>query len=116
MTLSFQLRHDPDLWLLDDVSIRQGPTEMIGNGGFETNSFPPWTRSMTGACAPLSFPVVIGSSQPRTGLYSIEDGCAGASDRLSQTFAATAGQIYVISYWLRSTKGGAGISANITLT
>jgi hypothetical protein len=35
-TLSFFFRQDPGRWVLDDVNIYHGGTELIINGGFET--------------------------------------------------------------------------------
>lgn len=88
---------------------------MLLNGNFESGSFSPgWTVSQpNGACSGLAGQ--ISTVFPHTGTYSIRDGCNGRSDRISQSFAATLGQTYVVSFWLRTSGGGTTMTINVNL-
>jgi hypothetical protein len=88
---------------------------MITNGGFETGSLSPWVRTTpNGACAgPLA---QVSSSSPHTGTYDLTDGSNGCADQVSQQFTATAGQIYVVSFWLKSGSTGNTVLAKVTLS
>ncbi len=112
VTLAFQLRHDPNYWYLDDVSVYGGATQMISNGGFETGSFSPWVASVP--CGGSS--AQVGTTLPHSGVYALNDGSFGCADQVSQQFTATAGQIYVVSFWLLSGSTGSGVSALVTLS
>lgn len=115
VTLAFQLRHDPSYWYLDDVSVYGGATQMLSNGGFETGSLSPWVRTTpNGNCA--GAPGQVSSSTPHSGTYGLRDGSNGCADQISQQFTATAGQIYIVSFWLKSGGTGSGISALVTLS
>jgi hypothetical protein len=106
------LRHDPNYWYLDDVSVYGGGTQMISNGGFETGSFSPWVASVP--CGGSS--AQVGTTLPHSGVYALNDGSFGCADQVSQQFTATAGQIYVVSFWLLSGSTGSGVSALVTLS
>lgn len=115
VTLAFQLRHDPNYWFLDDVSVYGGVTQMILNGGFESGSLSPWVRTTPfGSCN--GSPGQVTSSSPRTGSESVSDGSNGCADQISQQFTATAGQIYIVSFWLQSGSSGSGVSATVKLS
>ena len=115
VTLAFQLRHDPVDWYLDDVSVYNGATQLLSNGGFETGSLSPWVVTKpNGNCG--AFGARTDTSSPRSGSRNIKDGSNGCADQVSQQFSATAGQIYVVSFWLRSGGTGTGISASVTLS
>ena len=114
VSLTFQMRNDPDFWHLDDVSVLEGPTEMISNGGFETGTFSPWVVSAPSGCG-LGIRANISTDSPHNGTYSVADGCNGALDRVRQSFSAVAGQIYVVSFWLKSNYTGSGVIANVTV-
>jgi hypothetical protein len=107
------MRHDPDYWYLDDVSVLQGSTQMITNGGFESGSFSSWTATPSG-CGTGS-PAGVRTSFPYNGSYAVRDGCNGMTDRISQSFSAMAGQIYVVSFWMKSNHTGSSVIANVTL-
>ena len=113
MSLTFQMRHDPDYWFLDDVSVVQGATEMISNGGFETGSLSPWTTFLLNGT--LGSPAAVGHLSPHSGIYALDDGSNGQSDSLRQTFSAVAGQMYIVSFWLKSGATGTGTIVNVTL-
>ena len=51
-TLAFELRHDPNYWHLDDVSVDNGTAEMLINGGFESGSLSPWIRTTPNGVCP----------------------------------------------------------------
>ena len=114
VSLTFQMRHDPDYWYLDDVSVLQGSTEMLNNGGFETGSFSPWTTSAPNGCG-AGYMAQVWTSFPHNGSYAVRDGCNGQIDRISQSFSALAGQIYVVSFWMKSNHTGSSVIANVTL-
>ncbi|CAF3712583.1 unnamed protein product [Rotaria sordida] len=116
VTLAFEFRHDPDHWFLDDVSVYAGPVQMLNNTGFETGSLSPWVRTTPyGTCSGVAG-YVCNSYSPRSGSYHLCDGSNGCADRISQQFTATAGQIYVVSFWLKSGATGSTISAKVTLS
>ncbi|UJR19962.1 hypothetical protein I4U23_023094 [Adineta vaga] len=99
-TLSFFFRHDPGGWMIDDVNVYHGSTQMIINGGFETGSLTGWTRK--GNCNLNIGQVYSGSTYAKSGNYYYYDPCAGMNmgDTLQQTFSTIMGDTYVISYWL----------------
>ena len=113
VSLAFQLRHDPSYWLLDDVSIYAGATQMLTNGGFETSSLSPWVLGI-GSCVVTSGQV--SSVSPHTENYSYQDRSNGCADQVSQQFTATVGQLYIVSFWLKSESAGSTITANVTLS
>ncbi|CAF1203922.1 unnamed protein product [Rotaria sordida] len=116
VTLAFEFRHDPDHWFLDDVSVYAGPVQMLNNTGFETGSLSPWVRTTPyGTCSGVAG-YVCNSYSPRSGSYHLCDGSNGCADRISQQFTATTGQIYVVSFWLKSGATGSTISAKVTLS
>jgi hypothetical protein len=115
VTLAFQLRSDPSSWYLDDVSVYDGANQMISNGGFETGSLSPWiVTSPNGHCAgPATY---VGTLSPHNGTYSLIDGSNGCADQVSQQFTATAGDIYVVSFWLEVGSTTPPLSAQVTLS
>jgi hypothetical protein len=114
VTLAFQLRNDPDFWYLDDVSVYDGGTQMLVNGGFETGSLLPWVRSHpNGVCSGWAGQVC--NSNTNSGNYDYCDGCIGVADELSQSFMATAGNVYVVSFWLATGSTRSVISTVVTL-
>ena len=52
----------------------------------------------------------------RTVDYTLRDGSSGCADQISQKFNATAGQIYIVSFWLRSGSTGTTVLALVTLS
>ncbi|CAF4107274.1 unnamed protein product [Rotaria sp. Silwood2] len=116
VTLAFELRHDPDLWFLDDVSVYAGAVQMLSNTGFETGSLSPWVRTTPyGSCWGTAGHSC-SSYSSHSGNYEICDGSNGCADRISQQFMATAGQVYIVSFWLKSGSTGSTISAKVTLS
>lgn len=113
-TLSFFFRHDPDGWMLDDIEVYHGMTQLIINGGFESGNLTGWIR--TGTCNVYIGMAYPGSSWAKSGNYYYYDRCANHGDEISQTFATIPGDTYVISFWLTN-SGCCGTTeiANITL-
>ncbi len=104
---------------MDDVSVSNGTTELLLNGGFESGSFSPgWTESTSnGNCNAFTTGASIVSSSCHTGIYCFYDGCGGCADQISQSFSVISGQVYYISFWLKQDGGtGSGISASVTLS
>jgi hypothetical protein len=115
VNLTFQLQHLPSYWYVDDVSVNNGAVELLTNGGFETGSLYPWTRTDPfGPCGGTSGQV--DSKSPRTGSYELCDGSNTCADKISQSFQATAGQLYTISFWLKSNSNGLGVSVVVTVS
>lgn len=100
-TLSFVFRHDPGYWALDDVSVSNGATQLIINGGFESGNLTGWSYSISGSC-PGNYggQTMHDSSIAKSGDFYYFDGCFGNSDKLYQTFPTIAGVTYNISFWL----------------
>jgi hypothetical protein len=59
---------------------------------------------------------VVNSASPHTGTYDYRDGSFGCADQVSQQFTATAGQLYIISFWLKSGLAGSPVNATVTLS
>jgi hypothetical protein len=113
-TLSFFFRHDPGGWMLDDVSVYHGLTQLISNGGFESGNLNGW--NYTGTCNHYAGVAYSGSSYANTGNYYYYDRCALYGDTISQSFSTVAGDIYVISFWLTNYDCcGTTEIANITI-
>ncbi|CAF1440843.1 unnamed protein product [Adineta steineri] len=116
VTLTFSLQHNPAYWFLDDVSVYNGGTQMLTNGGFESGSFSPgWTKAAPTGCG-SGTTGYISSTYHRTGSYGYADGCNSHTDQLSQSFVVTAGQSYIISFWLKSGGTGSGISISVDIS
>ena len=97
-TLSFFFRHDPSAWLLDDVSVYDGSTQLIKNGGFETGDLAGW--SWSGACYFNTGKANKDIRNAKSGYYYYYDRCRSYGDTLSQTFPTIIGHTYIISFWL----------------
>jgi hypothetical protein len=114
VTLAFQFRNDPDYWYLDDVSVYDGGTQMLVNGDFETGSLSPWVRTFPNGTCP-GVPGKICSTNSYNGNYNYCDGCNTIPDQLSQSFMATTGHVYVVSFWLATGALGSVTSIDVTL-
>ncbi|CAF3857850.1 unnamed protein product [Rotaria sp. Silwood1] len=116
VTLAFEFRHDPNYWFLDDVSVYAGAVQMLNNTGFETGSLSPWIRTTPyGSCGGTGG-FVSSAFSSHSGSYKLFDGSSGCADRISQQFTATAGQVYFVSFWLKSGSTGSPVSAKVTLS
>jgi hypothetical protein len=88
---------------------------MLNNGGFETGSLSPWIRTTpNGTC--VGIPGQTNTMSPHTGTYNLSDGSNGCADQISQQFTAITGEVYIVSFWLKSSLTGSVISAQVTLS
>lgn len=117
VNLTFQFRHDTDSWDLDDISVYRGATPMLANRDFETSSLSPWIKT-----AAVPSPCIGGSSAQVTspsrqsGSYHLEDNCKQRSDKISHEFVVTAGQTYILSFWLKTGLVASTMLANVTIS
>lgn len=88
---------------------------MISNGGFETGSLSPWATCVSNGSTTCNNGASVTTASPHSGTYAVADGCNGVTDCIRQSFSAVAGQIYVVSFWLKSGSTGSVIIANVTL-
>ena len=92
-------------------------TQILVNRGFETGSLSPWVVSYPNeGCGFGSVLGQVCTSYPHSGSYDYCDGCNTVADKVSQSFGVTAGQIYVVSFWLATGATGSVISALVTLS
>jgi hypothetical protein len=110
--LNFQLQNDRYDWLLDDVSVQSGATEKIVNGGFELG-MSNWTR--VGSCSGSPASVVLSPAQAMKGNSYLKSSCRNSAESVSQTFSTTAGNLYVIRFWLAK-NGCCQSTAQATVT
>ena len=113
-TLSFFFRHDPRAWMLDEIKVYHGSTQLISNDGFETGNLAGWIR--TGSCQSYIGEVRFNSTGAKSGNHYYYGPCADVGDKIVQTFPTVIDDTYVISFWL--TNDGccnATEIANITL-
>jgi acyl-coenzyme A thioesterase PaaI-like protein len=104
--LTFEFRHDPSYWDLDDVSVTNaGGTNLIVNGGFETGSLSPWTL---GGTSGLQNSGTVETGHAHAGTYSYVDGSVDGTDGIYQGFSTVAGQTYTISFWLANNEATTG--------
>ena len=116
MTLAFLLRNDPSNWYLDDVSVYDGGTQMLVNGGFESGSLSPWVVTLpNGPCLFGSPHGQVCNTLSHTGSYDYCDGCNTVADEVSQSFMAIAGSTYVISFWLSTGSIGSVMTPLVTI-
>ncbi|CAF1326657.1 unnamed protein product [Didymodactylos carnosus] len=114
VTLEFSFRNDNLYWWLDDVSVNKigNTTDLIINGGFETDDFTGWDLENPYG---ISFGGrVVNDAASHTGTYYYCDGATGAADFLSQTFNVIIGATYNVTYWLKG-EGSSPSLANVTI-
>jgi hypothetical protein len=118
VSLQFQLQHKPGRWYLDDVSVFYGGTQMLDNGGFEDGVMSPWFRTTPNgaSCGGQYGDITNSGGSARTGSYFLWDGQINCYDQVQQSLNVTAGETYVISFWLRSTTtSGSNIFAKVLM-
>ncbi len=99
-----------DFTYLDSVSVvdnNASSVQLLQNPGFDNStSSPPvgWTTSCTSACVNGSGQVTTSGSCHFGNCYI--DHCQNNYDYLAQSFSATIGHIYTISFWAMQTGGG----------
>lgn len=99
-TLSFFFRNDPGSWMLDDITVYHGSTQLISNGGFEVGLLADWTYS--GSCNFLTGSVALSLGNAKSGSWYYKSPCANYGDKISQTFSTVLGDSYVINFWLKN--------------
>jgi hypothetical protein len=120
LTIEFILREDVSNWYIDDVSITQGSSELLINGGFESN-LTGWTA--TSSIGNLSVtPVAMyspGAAHFNSSVYLYSE-AKSTSDHIKQTVNVIQGQNVNISFWWLDEGGIAGpteiCEATVTLT
>jgi hypothetical protein len=111
-TLIFGFNNGPaDASYLDDVSVvnTNAPLiQLLNNPSFEnsTSVLTSWVTWCQSGCASATYGIVINSSCHSGNCYF--DQCKNANDYLAQSFSATTGNIYTISFWLYQSGGSAG--------
>jgi hypothetical protein len=82
---------------------------LVGNPGFETGSFPPWTATSSGGLFVSTFH---NSSDAHTGnyssIFSADVNTNAGIGSISQTLTTVAGQEYTLAFWLRDDRAGSG--------
>ncbi len=105
-------------------SILASSVELLGNGGFETGSYPPWAYcnpsgvTGSGVLEKISDYYVYNSVTyaAHSGNYFYLDGAVGGSDYISQIFPTNLGETYNISFWLFNRGSGSNSNFNIILS
>lgn len=100
--MSFFFRHDPGAWMLDDIEVYHGMTQLIDNGGFETGSLTGWSHS--GPCQSNTGEIRSDSSKAKSDIRYYYAPCADYGDQIKKTFTTVIGDTYVISFWLTNDR------------
>ena len=77
---------------------------LVTNGGFETGDFTGWT--LTNVDLDNDFVFVANTGTQHSGDYEALLGKTGSVGTLSQSIATTAGQSYIVSFWLANDYPG----------
>jgi hypothetical protein len=78
------------------------PPSIVGNGGFETGAFPPWTQvGNTGSTS-------VSGSYAHAGSFGGQFGPVTTLGGITQTIDTIPGKSYVLSFWLENPSGGTG--------
>jgi hypothetical protein len=98
-----------DYTYLDNVSVVDNSAssiELLNNPGFENSTSSPtgWAQWCQSECGSGSGQVTTGGSCYSGNCYM--DHCHNGYDYLVQSFSATIGHRYTISFWLSQTGGG----------
>lgn len=111
----FQSENNRD-YVFDSVSVvnlNATGTELLQNGNFDSSSSTPtgWDAYCSTTCSGTQGSLVNGSACHGSTGTCFQDGCYGASamEFLGQTFSASIGSKYTISFWL--IQNGNGVSA-----
>lgn len=114
-TLSFFFRHDPGGWMVDEIKVYHGLSQLIVNGGFESMSLTGWNYS--GTCNYYIGEAYSGSSYAKAGGYYYYDRCSLYGDTIAQSFVTVPNDVYTISFWMMNYSCCSATEiANITIT
>lgn len=119
VSLQFRLQHSPGRWYLDDVSVLHGVTQLVSNGGFESGVLSPWIRTAPNGNACGGQPADISNlvGEANNGSWFLWDGFISCYDQIGQTFDAIENEVYIISFWIKSTTiGGSPIFAQVLIS
>jgi len=95
---------------LDSVSVVDNSApgiQLLNNPGFEnsTTALTGWTTWCTSGCGTGNAGKILTNSSCYSGNCYL-DHCQGSYDFLAQSFSATVGHNYTISFWFQQTGGG----------
>jgi hypothetical protein len=108
LTLRFELETNNKFnWYLDDVSLTNSSSAaMVSNGDFEAGTLAPaWQTGSSGSCSSSSG---LSTSQSHSSTQSYYTTCNGATTWISQSFVATAGSVYSVTFWTYLDRIGSG--------
>lgn len=81
---------------------------MLRNGNFENATTPVgWSTTVNGTCASGTFGILSSSTNCRNS-RCISDTCDSATVSLTQSFTATAGQVFNLAFYVYLVAGGVG--------
>lgn len=98
LTIEFVLREDMSNWYFDDVSIKWGSSELLINGGFESN-LTGWTAVSSISNLSVTPVAMHSAGSAHTGSVYLHSEAKYASDRIKQTISVIPGQNLDISFW-----------------
>lgn len=115
LTLSFSFLNQPDVWYLDEVSVRLNGTELLNNTGFNTSVISPWIVTVSNTtCTSLLYKMCSSNNCYISPCFCSSS--AGCITTISQQFPVMAGQVYTTKFWLSTRASGSDVSVNVTQT
>ncbi|CAF1358422.1 unnamed protein product [Adineta steineri] len=121
LTLTFEIYNYRSYWYLDSVSVTNGSTELLINGGFESGSFMPgWNLIASNCDYSCLFPQFTGtlfSFPPKEGRFQFVGHYNGqVPDTITQSFPVIANSTYTVRFWLLDLGGSSNKYVRVTLS